>query len=625
MNDLAESSEMTHAEYKNYCRMFRTFDHDNSGKIDEDELMDVVRMMGYAPVTKEMIESAIAPYGCEGLTLEQFVLVMNEMKSKYHIDTHNAELARKHMEKVTETDRLLSDDPWRWALDLVVFVIISYYTIVVPWRDVRPHSVTGSGVEGWEWFCTFIFSLDTVLNFFTLSKSADGEDHTTMKQISMHYLQGWFTVDFLSAFPFDMIAYYASSSRDSYIALQHLRLLRVFTLLGMFQLSSRRRFNPTYIYIEARIVPVARLVFYLIVVIHIYTVIWLSLSPESTYVEAIYLVLYTITTVGLGDIPVVGTAQRIFNCVLFVSGAVVNGFVISKLSQILQKASVQQEKDEKMTEMVSLLRYFNIPRPLQEEILAFQYHQLENDVSTAFKECIEALPPTLQDQLSMYAKLEYVSKLPMCKEAHLECRMALARSMTQAVFSPQEFILCAGEKGTEMYFLTHGFADVLSPEGKFILTLKRGSFFGEYALLDDRPRSASVKALSYCDTLTLDRDSFIAILNRYPVFRQTVETLMKSKHVAVNSKAPPPMNESVLRPKWIFGQEEDNSQGDAVNPQTGLSPPTSFRSLSGPTDPPPFLVKKASTTDTSTSILKHTGSGSSGTRGSGTFEEDTKG
>lgn len=57
-----------------------------------------------------------------------------------------------------------------------------------------------------------------------------------------------------------------------------------------------------------------------------------------------------------------------------------------------------------------------------------------------------------------------------------------------------------------------------SPEGREITVqiLGPGNFFGELALLDGGPRSASVVALEPVETLTLDRAPFITTLERHP-------------------------------------------------------------------------------------------------------------
>eukprot|EP00759_Apiculatamorpha_spiralis_P016879 PhF_6_TR2318/c0_g1_i2/m.4101/K04910/KCNH7; potassium voltage-gated channel Eag-related subfamily H member 7 len=561
------SNEMSYAEFRNYTRMFQTFDYDKNNYIDNEELTAISKALGFK-LSEMEINRIIGIYaGDQGLDFNQFLSVVIELKA-LNAGLPFEEIACAHIEVATKTDRLTPDSLGRWMLDSILYVITAYYCIRVPVLDVRDIELW---IEG-EWVLSFILMADVLLNFLTLQRNQYGEEVNDYAGIAREYAKSWCMVDVLSSLPLDLIAYHSSSSGGkttlSYLVLVHLRLLRLLKLPVLFRTSKRGSNKPTLIMFQVRIAPVARLLFYLSLVIHIYTVIWMSLSPQATYIESIYLVLYTITTVGLGDVPVTTNAQRIFNCVLFVSGAVVNGFVISKLSQILQKASVQEEKDEKLTSMVSLLRYFQIPEGIQEEILAFQHHQLENDLSTSFKACIESLPPVLQDQLSIYAKLEHVSRLPMCKDAHIECRTALARSLTQAVFSPQEFIICAGEKGREMYFLTHGFADVMSPEGVFIITLKSGSFFGEYALLDDQPRRASVMALCYCDTLCLDRESFLEILSRYPNFRKTVMSLVEAKHVTSGNNKSAPIrrdsffNKSVAAPHPMFESSNQSSELD---------------------------------------------------------------
>jgi len=49
-------------------------------------------------------------------------------------------------------------------------------------------------------------------------------------------------------------------------------------------------------------------------------------------------------------------------------------------------------------------------------------------------------------------------------------------------------------------------------------TLTDGEFFGELALLFSQPRTASIRAVNYCDLYTLDKDTFDRVLMQYPEF-----------------------------------------------------------------------------------------------------------
>jgi voltage-gated potassium channel len=46
-----------------------------------------------------------------------------------------------------------------------------------------------------------------------------------------------------------------------------------------------------------------------------------------------------------------------------------------------------------------------------------------------------------------------------------------------------------------------------------------GDFFGEIVLLLNVPRTASVKALTYCDIFELSRNSLLEVLNVFPDYR----------------------------------------------------------------------------------------------------------
>ena len=51
---------------------------------------------------------------------------------------------------------------------------------------------------------------------------------------------------------------------------------------------------------------------------------------------------------------------------------------------------------------------------------------------------------------------------------------------------------------------------------KVLASLGKGNFFGELALLDSGPRSASVVAVTPCELYYLDRDEFMDLLKKYP-------------------------------------------------------------------------------------------------------------
>ena len=119
----------------------------------------------------------------------------------------------------------------------------------------------------------------------------------------------------------------------------------------------------------------------------------------------------------------------------------------------------------------------------------------------------------------------------------MNCKIALAEQLSNVVVPPEEFIICVGEEAHEMFFLVHGFADVISRGGGWVCTLKKGAFFGEMALLQpNTKRNATIKALNFCDLYKLGREAFEGILDRFPTFRRSITEEVERRRSLGNSQ-----------------------------------------------------------------------------------------
>jgi len=85
---------------------------------------------------------------------------------------------------------------------------------------------------------------------------------------------------------------------------------------------------------------------------------------------------------------------------------------------------------------------------------------------------------------------------------------------------PENEIVVEGETGQRLYIIVDGTAQVRqvldTDRAKVLASLGKGNFFGELALLDSGPRSASVVAVTPCELYYLDRDEFMDLLKKFP-------------------------------------------------------------------------------------------------------------
>jgi CRP-like cAMP-binding protein len=74
-----------------------------------------------------------------------------------------------------------------------------------------------------------------------------------------------------------------------------------------------------------------------------------------------------------------------------------------------------------------------------------------------------------------------------------------------------------GDHGDRMYIVSEGVVE-LSVKGKVIATVSKGGIFGEMALIDDKPRSATARAKTDCEFATIDEAKFFELVHEKPSF-----------------------------------------------------------------------------------------------------------
>ncbi len=96
----------------------------------------------------------------------------------------------------------------------------------------------------------------------------------------------------------------------------------------------------------------------------------------------------------------------------------------------------------------------------------------------------------------------------------------------QRIYSPDTIVCHEGEIEHTFYIIEHGLLSVtrkLNDNTEQVLGILRdGQFFGEMALLDEEPRSATVSTLSECRLIEISEESFDLIINRNPTVAVTL-------------------------------------------------------------------------------------------------------
>jgi voltage-gated potassium channel len=240
----------------------------------------------------------------------------------------------------------------------------------------------------------------------------------------------------------------------------------------------------------------------------------------SQYLHALYWCVTTLTTVGYGDVIPTTDAQKVYTMVVMVLGVGVYGYVIGNVATLL--ANIDLAKAHYISTMERLstfMRYRNIPLPLQRRVYDYYTYLWENRLGYDESNVLDELPLSLRTEVSLVLRRDFIARVPFLQGASHDLVRDLALELRPVVYTPGDYIVHAGEIGHHMYFISRGTVEVIAADGHTIYgTLKDGDFFGEIALLFSQSRTASIRALDYCDLYSLDKDTFEQVLSRHPEF-----------------------------------------------------------------------------------------------------------
>lgn len=96
---------------------------------------------------------------------------------------------------------------------------------------------------------------------------------------------------------------------------------------------------------------------------------------------------------------------------------------------------------------------------------------------------------------------------------YLQALMALDEAPLK--LEPGQVIFSAGEPGHALFIVRTGSVD-LRIDGETVETVEQGGIFGELALVDPAPRSATAVAGPDCTLVMVEEESFNDLLRRVP-------------------------------------------------------------------------------------------------------------
>ncbi len=306
----------------------------------------------------------------------------------------------------------------------IVFICLSYNIIITPlgfsfyYKNFLPFLIG-------DFICDFISILNFVLQFFIPYPDYFNETYETHHLlIFKNYLSTWFFVDLITDYPLSTIINFKfklkANEYNNNIKLIHLfKILRVFKLFK-YNMNSRKLeeskissfsmlFNSTKI---------GRLIFFFFIFCilnHILSCIycfiarfnypnWITthklqdLNYISIYFAATYFNLYTIYSIGYGNIVPISIHEKVYTIFLQTIGIFIYSFLVSHMMLILKNSPKKEEFERKLNILNNIKIQYNINNKLYYKIRRILDFNYEIDSTDKF-ELLNYIPSHIRYEL----------------------------------------------------------------------------------------------------------------------------------------------------------------------------------------------------------------------------------
>ena len=325
-----------------------------------------------------------------------------------NINTHKADSELKIL-KEKSSYILLPDDNIKKYWNVLMVFLLAYVALWLPinvcFQKFQTKGEKFTNITIIDYCVDGLFVIDIFLNFISAyDDPITGLPVINMKSIAQNYLTGWFIIDFISVFPFQLIelAFKSKESSSDSLKLARLarlprlykivRVLRMVKILRVFRKSTQIREWINSLNIEVGLIRMLKVLCIQIFMVHIMACIWflfaslednlyetwvgsrdiVDSSMGHQYFESVYWAFQTVTTVGYGDFSISTPNEYILALLWMIVGVNFYSFTIGNVSSII--ASMDSKAallNSKLNTLNEYSKKYNLPMTTQTKIKSF--------------------------------------------------------------------------------------------------------------------------------------------------------------------------------------------------------------------------------------------------------------
>ncbi|XP_035250013.1 potassium voltage-gated channel subfamily H member 7-like isoform X2 [Anguilla anguilla] len=453
---------------------------------------------------------------------------------------------------------ILHYSPFKAVWDWLILLLVIYTAILTPYsaafllngrEEQRRHrcGYSCNPLDMVDLVVDIMFIIDILINFRTTYVNVNEEVVSHPGRIAVHYFKGWFLIDMVAAIPFDLLIFGSGSDETTTL----IGLLKTARLLRLVRVARKLDRYSEY---GAAVLMLLMCIFALIA--HWLACIWYAIGnverpflehkigwldnlglsigkrynlsdPDSgpsikdKYVTALYFTFSSLTSVGFGNVSPNTNSEKIFSICVMLIGSLMYASIFGNVSAIIQRLySGTARYHMQMLRVKEFIRFHQIPNPLRQRLEEYFQHSWTYtngiDMNT---EVLKGFPECLQADICLHLNQNLLENCKAFQGATKGCLRALAVRFKTTHAPPGDTLVHGGDVLTALYFLSRGSIEILKDD-IVVAILGKNDIFGEMIHLYAKPgkSKADVRALSYCDLHTIQREELLEVLDMYPEF-----------------------------------------------------------------------------------------------------------
>uniref|UniRef100_A0A6Q2ZG89 Potassium channel, voltage gated eag related subfamily H, member 7 n=1 Tax=Esox lucius TaxID=8010 RepID=A0A6Q2ZG89_ESOLU len=462
-------------------------------------------------------------------------------------------LQTPRMDKFT----ILHYSPFKAVWDWLILLLVIYTAIFTPYSAAfllndleeqkrRECGYSCSPLNVVDLMVDIMFIVDILINFRTTYVNLNEEVVSHPAKIAIHYFKGWFLIDMVAAIPFDLLIFGSGSDETTTL----IGLLKTARLLRLVRVARKLDRYSEY---GAAVLMLLMCIFALIA--HWLACIWYAIgnvekpylehkigwldnlgvsigkrynysdpssgpSIKDKYVTALYFTFSSLTSVGFGNVSPNTNSEKIFSICVMLIGSLMYASIFGNVSAIIQRLySGTARYHLQMLRVREFIRFHQIPNPLRQRLEEYFQHAWTYTNGIDMNMVLKGFPECLQADICLHLNASLLQGCKAFQGATKGCLRALAMRFKTTHSPPGDTLVHCGDVLTALYFLSRGSIEILKDD-IVVAILGKNDIFGEMIHMYAKPgkANADVRALSYCDLHTIQREEILEVLEMYPEF-----------------------------------------------------------------------------------------------------------